>query len=127
MNWRRAPLSDEDNRRLDAVKWSAFTRDEAQAIAEGWNAGLDANAMHAQFHRTIGRQSICILIGRLSQLGIVMRRRDQAPTARPVVAPSGIAAPPGVSPEHVRKLRRLAPYDSAARGALERLEREGRA
>lgn len=73
--WSRSPLSADDLLRLDAVKWWRVTRELAQAVAEGWNAGLTTKEMAMATGYSPG--SFRILLGRLTQIGVSLRGAGQ--------------------------------------------------
>jgi len=53
MTFPRKPLSPAELQRLDVAKWSKVSREQAQAIAEGWNAGVDTAETDAAILATL--------------------------------------------------------------------------
>jgi len=122
MEWKRAPLDADGVRALDSVTWRALPRDTVLAVAEGWNAGMTTADMAADLG--CRPASLRIMIGRLIQCGVPMRR------AVTPGLPAALTPPPARSPladrigaEQMARLRRLAPFDKAAARTLALMER----
>lgn len=118
----RTPLSTADRAKLDTVMWRAFTRIEAEIVAEQWNAGADTRTICANFSRPMAFRSFCLLVGKLTQIGIKMRQARAAPVITAATIIPAQLAPRQVDPAHLARMRRLAPFDASVAEALRKID-----
>lgn len=123
LSWPRHPLTAADMAAVAATRWRTFTRETVIAIAEAWNAGMVTADMAKDLRCKPG--SLRVLIGKLTQVGVEMRRAGRETVgerAAAFVRPRSALAE-AMAEEQMARLRRVARWDSAARRALELYER----
>lgn len=118
-NWPRSSLSDEDVAIIEKVKWVVYPFATVIAITEGWNAGLTTAQTPADLQVKPG--SLRVLIGRLTQLGVELRRAapyGDFPAVKFELAVRPTEPVASVSPGHLARMRRLAEFDPVIRRCL---------
>ena len=79
--WPRIPLDDDSRRAIEAAHWKRFSATSIVAVAEAWNAGVTTAQMAPDMR--CSPASLRILIGRLTQLGVKLRKAGQAAPKHP--------------------------------------------
>jgi hypothetical protein len=123
--WPISDLSESDLAAIDKAKWTVFPRDTVARITMAWNAGMKTADMARDLECRPG--SLRVLIGKLTQIGVKVRRANEPAAARvaQIKARSPLAEQMGA--QQMKRLRRLAEFDPAARRALDLHERGERA
>jgi len=120
-DWPAKPLSADDLKIVDRTNWRVFPKATVIAIAEAWNAGM----LTADMARDLGCKpgSLRVLIGKLGQIGLQMRRREDAAYQRAIAPRARSPLAEQMGAEQLARLRRVAQFDPAAKRALELYER----
>lgn len=121
-DWSRTPLSADNVGRIYAGAWPRFGPAVVVAIAEGWNAGVQCREMAGRLE--CGTQSVAMTLGQLARRGVTLRLDPRSPKAdrRSALTPEQAAILQQASEQQLARLRRLAPFDMAARRCLELIE-----
>lgn len=100
MDWAREPLDDASRAAIARGRWVRFPEATVVAVAEAWNAGM--TTAHMADDLRCSPASLRILIGRLTQIGVKLRKASQSgsvarsrrPSPPPAVAtPEAFARP----------------------------------
>lgn len=123
-SWPRVTLDPGDRVLIETMSWKAFPLATVIAVAEAWNGGMDTAAMALDLQ--CSPHSLRMLIGPLRQLGVWLRPADHTVKAERRIADRQAAREPTPTPApvvgedaQIARLRKMAPFDSLARRALE--------